>query len=498
MPEAVPSPIGGWNTRDSLDAMNVTDAVSLDNWFPGLGSCWIRGGSSEYATGLGGSVRMLAEFNAGAARKFIAGANNNIWDISATGAGVSLAAGFTSNEWQAAQFDDASGGARMGLVNGADDPQQYDGSTITAMTISGTSLTPANLNGIHIYKGRSYFWDDRTQDFWYSATNALGGALTKFPLGRVQGSGGNLVAMGTYSESSGDGPNDRAVFLMSSGDVFLYEGSDPGSASDWALRGHFSLGAPISKRAVKKVGADLIMVTKAGYIPLATVLGAGRLVEQQASGKIRGAALDATRQFGSLSGWDLMHYPTRNQLIVNVPTSSGFVQHVMNTETQAWCRFTGLAAQCWALYNDLAYFGTADGTVHLYDSGYNDAGTPIQADGQTAWNYIRDRRALKKVTAIRTQMRMSGGQSSYAVGVGVDFKRVALGAQINIAAPNTAAWDAANWDAAQWADESTTVSRWNSAKGCGYALSTRLAIASSQQRIEWLSNTYLVEPGGVL
>lgn len=498
MPDAVPSPIGGWNTRDSLDAMEIIDAVSLDNWFPGLGSCWIRGGSLSYATGLGGIVRMLAEFNAGSTRKFIAAANGNIWDISVAGAGSSLASGFTSNEWQAAQFDDASGGARMGLVNGTDSPRTYNGSAIAAMTISGTGLTPANLNGIHIYKGRSYFWDDRTQDFWYSATNALGGTLTKFPLGRLSGSGGNMLAMGTYSESAGEGPQDRAVFLMSSGDVFMYAGSDPGSSTDWQLRGYYNIGAPISKRSVKKVGAELIMVTKAGYIPLSTVLSAGRLNEQEASGKIRGAALDATSQYGSLTGWDLLHYPTRNQLIVNVPTTSGFVQHVMNTETKVWCRFTGLASQCWALYSDVPYFGKSDGTVHRYDTGYNDAGTPIQADGQTAFNYLGNRRALKRATGIRTLLRMSGGQSSYAIGVGFDFKRISLGAQTNIAAPNTAAWDSANWDAAQWADESVTVSKWNSAKGAGYALSTRLAIASSQQRFEWLSNTHLYERGGVL
>jgi hypothetical protein len=286
---------------------------------------------------------------------------------------------------------------------------------------------------------------------------------------------------------------------MSSGDVFMYEGSDPGSADDWFLRGHFKLGAPISKRGVKKVGAELMMVTKAGYIPLSTVLATGKLNEQVASGKIRGAALDATSQFGSLAGWDLLHYPRRNQLIVNVPTTSTAVQHVKNTETGAWCRFTGMNATCWGLFEDRAYFGKADGTVHLYESGdYSDDGAPIQADGQTAFNYLGDRRSLKKATGIRTLLRMSGGQSSYAVGVSFDHKRAAIGGQNIIAAPNVALWDSAIWDEALWADESQTISKWNSAKGHGYAISARLAIATSQQRFEWLSNTHLVEPGGVL
>jgi hypothetical protein len=66
---SVQAPIGGWNTRDSLDDMKPEDAVQLDNWFPGLGSCAIRGGTSSYATGLGAAVKTLAEFNAGSSHR---------------------------------------------------------------------------------------------------------------------------------------------------------------------------------------------------------------------------------------------------------------------------------------------------------------------------------------------------------------------------------------------------------------------------------------------
>src|SRR5438105_14092049 len=96
IPVPVASPVGGWNTRDSLDEMEAADAVFLDNWFPGLGACSIRGGSSAYADTLGGIVKTLAEFNAKGVRKFIAGANGKIWDISSSGAGWSLAAGVTN------------------------------------------------------------------------------------------------------------------------------------------------------------------------------------------------------------------------------------------------------------------------------------------------------------------------------------------------------------------------------------------------------------------
>lgn len=497
----VQAPVGGWNTRDSLDDMAPEDAVLLDNWFPGLGSCAIRGGTSSYATTLGASVKTLAEFNAGASRKFIAAANGKIWDISASGAGVSLATGFGRDDWQWAQFDDASGGARMGLVNGTDAPQTYNGTAVAAMTVSGSGLTVTTLNGIHIYKSRSYFWDDRTQDFWYSATNALGGTLTKFPLGRVQGTGGNMIAMATWSRDSGSGMQDLAVFVLSSGDILIYAGDNPGDATAWQLMNRYSVGAPISKRAISKVGSELVIVTKAGYITLNSILQGGRVNEtkQAFSSKIRGAALEAVRTYGANFGWDIAHYPRKNWLVVNVPISTTvFYQHVMNTETGAWCRFKEMNAQCWGLYNDLLYFGRADGTVYLADTGTSDNGNAVVALGQPAWNYLENYRASKRVTGVKPILRSTDGLASYVMNVGFDFQEVLLSVSVSPASSTGSAWDISDWDTTPWGDDYALSDIWSSVTGDGYAVGSKLQVPTISQVVEWLSTTYMYEAGGIL
>jgi hypothetical protein len=502
-PVAVSACVGGWNTRDSLDEMKPTDAVVMDNWFPGLGSVYTRGGSSSYATTLGGPVKTLAEFNAKGLRKFIAAANANIWNISSSGAGVSLASGFARDDWQTAQFDDASGGPRLGLVNGSDAPQIYDGATVGAMTVSGVGLTVTNLNGIHIFKSRSYFWDNRTQDFWYSATNALGGVLVKFPLGRVTNGGGNLIAMGTWSVDAGDGMADMAVFVLNSGDVLVYAGDDPGTAASWVLKARYSMGAPLSTRAVKKVGSELIVVTRSGYIPLSKALPGGRVFEQKSSisDKIRGAALEATKLNSANFGWDVAHYPSKNMLIVNVPLSTTqFQQHVMNTETGSWCRFTGLDSLCWGLYNDALYFGTSAGTVLLYDpSLHGDLGNAIVCELQSSWNYLGDRRKTKRATGIRPLIRTTGGVISYGVGVGFDFQNFNISIQQDtpLGIP-TSPWDSSPWDVTPWSAEFAISNLWSSIVGDGYCVSMKLNVSSGSQGAEWLATNYLVEPGGVL
>ena len=85
------APIGGWNTRDSLDDMPKKDAIKLENWFPGLGSVKMRNGISSHATGIGSSnVEWLGEYHSGSDRDLLAAGGGGIYDASAAGAATSL------------------------------------------------------------------------------------------------------------------------------------------------------------------------------------------------------------------------------------------------------------------------------------------------------------------------------------------------------------------------------------------------------------------------
>lgn len=496
IPSTVPSPIDGWNARDSLAAMKPTDAVILDNIFPGFGSCRTRGGSAAYANTLGGSVKMLAEFNAKTFRQFIAAANGKLWNISVAGAGSQIGTGYTNDAWEWAQMDGPGGTPKMGFVNGSDAPQTWDGAATANMVVSGPTV--ANLNGIHIHKSRSYFWDDRTGSFWYSAVNALGGVLAEFPLGRVGGAGGNMLMMATWSHDSGNGLQDLAVFALNSGDVFVYSGSDPSSSTDWALVGRYAMSPPINKRCFIKLGADLVIATRAGYVSLADVIARGRYDEENAvSSRIRGAVLDAVRA-STAFGWEMKHYPAGNYLLVNVPTTtSEYHQHVMNTETKRWCRFKGQNALCWGLFNNELYFGTSSGTVLKADSGTDDNGTPIRIVAVQAWNSFK--RINNRVTALQMQFRHQNLPFVYQAGIAYDFGDAFVNITRSISPPASQTW--ADWEASvtwalMWGGEAGVVNSKASASGSGRYVGLALSMSLSNQRIEWMSSTYLIEPGG--
>jgi hypothetical protein len=490
--KAIPSPYKGWNTKDSLADMGEQYAILLDNWFPSEGRVEIRPGYTEYATGLGGNVETLAEYEYSTARVFLAAANGSFFNVSAAGAvGAALATGFSVNRWQYANMD-----GKIGFVNGTDAPQQYDGTTFGAMTISGTALTVANLIGVNIFGSRSYFWEENSQDVWYSATNALGGALTKFPLSRVGQFGGKLLAMGTWTRDAGDGMDDLAVFLMTSGEVIVYSGQDPASFS---LVGVFRIGAPLAIRGMIKLGADLLIITKDGYVPLKGVIDKGRVGDSGVlSDKINTEVSKAAQAYGSNFGWQAFHYPNGNMLIFNIPVSTNttYQQHVFNTLTGAPCRFKNINARVWGLYNDNAYFG-GSGSIYQFNDGYDDNGAVIDADGITSSTYLGPRSQLKMVTAIQPIIA-SDGKVQTAIMTESDYKIPGVAFKSGTYSGGVSDWDAASWDTATWSSGNYISKDWISTGQYGYNFITRIRIRSAFQKVKWYSINYLFNPAGLV
>ena len=486
--KAIPAPVGGWNVRDALANMPEDHASILDNWFPQEGRVDSRPGYSEYATGLGGNVETLAEYISGSARKFLAAANGKIWDISSSGAGSSLATGKSNNRWSTAQLD-----GTMGLVNGEDAPLTYAGSTIGTMTVSGPTV--ANLIGIHVFQGRSYFWEDSSQSFWYSAVNTLGGSLTEFPLGRVGSFGGKLLAMGTWTHDSGAGPDDYAVFFMTSGDTIVYQGTDPGSFS---LVGMFRLAPLISQRGIIKAGGDLIAVTKDGYVSLKGAITQGRLTDRGlVSDQINPAVTEAAEDYGSNFGWQAFHYPAGNMLIFNIPrtTNSVYEQHVWNTNTGAPCRFRNIPSRCWGIYNDQAYFG-GNGSVFLFDNTRQDNNAVIEMDALTAPTWLGNKANQKHVTAVQTVMA-ANTTIPLSVKVGSDFDLPNVSYDVQTFPGTGASWGDP-WGS-PWAGQGfSTYTDWLNTRSFGYNFRTRVKVRSNNQLTKWYSTNYMFEKGGVV
>lgn len=504
----LPAPVGGLNGRDALDDMKPEDAVQLDNLFPGFGKVEVRGGTADWATvgSVGftpatGAVETLAELIRDDGRSLLSAADGGLYDVTAGGeVDTPLASGFANDRWQHANMNDV-----MGLVNGEDAPQTFDGSTVSAMTVQAAmgepALTVSELIGITVHRSRSYFIRDSDSGFWFSAVNALGGDLEFFPLGAVQGVGGHLVAMVSWTRDGGEGggTEDLAVFLMSSGQAVLYRGSDPGTAADWALVGVFAIGAPIGRRCVLKIGGEAVVITVDGYTQLSRVLPGGRTARDvNVSDKLGKLVLDAARINSGSFGWQPIHYPRGRRALVNHPVGGGFEQHVVNLATGAWGRFRGMNASCWSLFGERLFFGTAAGQILEADVGTSDLGAMIAAVGQNAFWSPRQRNI--QVNTIRPLFEATGSLSA-KIDIYADYSPVpyaTVDATFGAVGGGGGKWNTFKWNTTPWASPSKTVQSWIGHAARGYAISPAVRVDQKNDRIAWSGTSLTYTPTGII
>lgn len=472
---SVPAPIEGWDAISPIAAMSPKRAFRLINWFPQPSWVELRRGHILHAdTGTGLPVETLAAYQGVASRKLFAASSTSIFDVTLTSS--ASVTGLGSARFQYINFA-TTGGNFLYMVNGVDDPQIFDGASWFTPVITG--LTASNIIGINTHKNRLWFTVNNSSDAYYLPTDSIQGAAVKFPLGGLWNQGGYLMAMGTWSIDAGTGPDDYAVFISSRGQVAIYSGTDPSTANTWQLVGVFDMGAPIGRRCLTRVGADIAIICIDGVVPLSRAMIFERAAVQKVSltQNIQRVMSQAASDYGDHFGWQLISYPRGNWALLNVPQieNDTQVQFVMNTLNGAWCLFEGMNANSWELLNERLYFGGNTGVVYLADEGGSDPDVIMRADMMTAYNYFGDRGHQKRWMMCRPLLTTDQSVSP-GLAFNVDFQTDAEIEVTAIAPLGTSLWDVALWDVGEWAPGVVTQALWDSVTGVGYCASIRMVV----------------------
>ena len=378
------------------------------------------------------------------------------------------------------------------------------GSASVVGTYSVIGITGVNSNtfvNVNLFKNRLYFTQINTLKCWYLDVNSIGGAANPLDFGSIARNGGFLQAMGTWTLDAGQGADDYAVFVTNMGEVIVYNGTDPTSATTWALKGVWQLGQTFNRRCFFKWSGDLLLLTQDGLVPLASALQSSRLDPRvNLTDKIYFAVSLAASNYYDNFGWQVNYFAAENMLILNIPISGGTQQYVMHTITKSWANFTGINANCFEVSGKEGMYFGSNGFVGKFYDGLSDDGNNITATSQQAYSYFDTPGQLKRFTMVRPILQSSGGIPGVFVGLSVDFDTQSqLGAvTFNPGNASTGSWDSAVWDTAVWAGGLVTTKIWQGVTGIGFAASINLNVASQNIALHWASTDYVMEAGGVL
>lgn len=504
------APTKGWLSAVNLAEVPPGYAYTLENWFPTATGIRLRRGCQQIATMGSNPIKSMMSYVGGGTRKLFAASNGAVSRVdnaaSPTAAPTPDITGQTADYYSHLNFATA-GGNYMTIVNGADTARVYDGTSWTASTITGVST--ALLSHVWAYKNREFFVEKNSMRAWYLPINSITGAASPISLAGVFRRGGVLVLGASWSVNNGVTIDDKCVFISSEGEYVIYEGADPSDASTWKIVGVYDGSPPLgsNQNGIMKAGADLLILTQAGIIPLSAIMTKDPAA-LSLSAVSRNIYTDWVAEAGNRAGlpWEIIKWPSRSLALINCPVTSAStppISFVVNLETGAWCKYTGWDTRSLAFHNDYLFFGTNSGQIMQAEITGADAGALIyhcyvgHMDHLGAIGYsktIRQARATFRALTTFTPQ----------ISVTADYV-VTLPSPPAAGSPGSAAiWDAGLWDTALWdsgATYQTSTTRWISIGKTGAAHAPILQVTSGSAAApsaELITFEMLSERGGLV
>lgn len=507
----IPAPTGGLNYRDPIAAMTPADALVLTNFIPRQQGCELRKGYQTYADPValpGDPVEAVFSYKApdNADDKVFIAAGGNIYDVTAGGVPVLAVTGTgsTDDEWWTTQFSTAADTFLLAVSPGAGYWTYSTTSGWLQRTVTGL---PTSVRTVAVWKRRVWFTCLEDQNVYYMDTvDAITGTATSFPMGSMLRNGGYVSSLINWTMDAGLSIDDYLVAIGTEGDVAVWEGTDPTSATTFQIKGVWYVG-PVPRHGVyfTPFGGDVMIVSELGLVPMSKLISGQYSQEQQIgpASKIQSVFAPLVRRLIDEKFFDVFVVPSSEVLVIKLPADGGtYRQFAMNVTTGAWCQFVGIPMRSAAVINGQLYFGTEDGFTCKGLYGDRDGvdsvgagGNYVEGDMQTSFQNFGTPAQLKKFGMVRPVF-IATAAPSVKLQINTQFLLSPVGGSPFFSGDDNGIWDASVWNAASWVGQNT-YQAWYGTAGLGYYGSMRMKVRGLPATV-FTSAHMMTELGGVM
>ncbi|MDE4274761.1 hypothetical protein [Phaeobacter gallaeciensis] len=377
-----------------------------------------------------------------------------------------------------------------------------NGASASASALTITGVTTSDLSHVWLYQNRMFFVQKNSLKAWYLPSGSVGGAAQDVSLAGVFRRGGKLLFGGTWSLDSGDGMDDKCLFVSDLGEVAVYSGVDPSSASTWAFEGRYDIGKPLGKNATAQIGGDFLVATDDGIVPISAAIqrDPSALSLSAVTGPIETTWSDEARR--ASDDVQLIKWTAGDLMLAVFPQADRML--TANLQTTAWATQTGWHGTCGATYSSGVFVGRDDGFVMKLDSGGTDDGAPFTARVCFSFNDMGDPMAYKVPQLMRgAYFADDSFDAKFSVSAEYDVKFPAAPSAV-ASTSGALVWGSGAWGVGTWAGDVESprmgvLGNWEAVSGGGHTLAPMVQITSGGAQklpVELVRVDFIAESGG--
>lgn len=492
----IPAPLGGTNTVNPGSAMPTTDCIYQYNLIAGEYGLRTRPGYTEQATGLTGALENLVRTElpftgsakSGSKDRLFACTSTGIWDVTDPLAVTqeivfsdqSLDAGYgishvvvTAGGHFLLYCDEANG--LFTYTESTDTWTQVTMGSDPATQIAG--VDPATFCFVTVFKNRVWFVARDTAKAWYLSAGAIYGTAAAFDFGTKFKAGGPLVGLWNWTYDGGAGLDDSLVAISQGGDVAVYQGTDPASATTFGLKGVWFVGAvPYGRRIATDYGGDLLVMSSLGVQPMSKLVLGATGEKLYTTWKISNLFNRLASIYRTVRGWAIHIHPADNALMILIPTGgpeAATTQLVMSFASGGWGQYRDLPIVSACVWTGDLYFGTTDGRVCI---NRGDVDNQLLSDSESfdsiGWSLLTAFQNLgnarqKKVEMIRPTLLSQTPNASVECTARYGYNFLEPSAPSGTGGGGDGAWDSSTWDSTVWGGDFTPTQSIKGATGLG-------------------------------